>query len=65
MNSTRIFLILAASLTLTLTSCVAKRTVKDSSGNTIYSDTIIKKPFQSDTKTNQQVFDKEDELGAL
>lgn len=55
--------ILPAFLALTLPACVTKRTVKDSSGNTIYSDTIIKRPNQSEEKTMQQVFDKEVDLG--
>lgn len=48
---------------LALSSCVTERTVKDSSGNVIYSDTIIKRPHQSEEKTMEQVFDKEVELG--
>jgi len=46
-----------------LSSCVTRRTVKDGGGNTIYKETLIKRPFQSDKKTEQQVFDKEVELG--
>jgi len=64
MNSQKLFLLLPALLlALILPACITKRTVKDSSGNTIYSDTIIKRPNQSEEKTRQQVFDKEVELG--
>jgi len=58
--SVRILLFLAFSF---LTGCVVERTVTDGSGQVIYQDTEIHAPFESETKKNEEVRAKEQELG--
>lgn len=56
------FALLAASL---LSGCMVKRTVKDSSGQVIYSEPEVHSPFEKDAKKRQEVQEKEWELGGM
>ncbi len=58
-----LLLVLFGFSTVYLSSCVTRRTVKDSNGKTLYKETVIKRPYQSDERTMNQVFDRETELG--
>ncbi|MBK1826261.1 hypothetical protein [Haloferula rosea] len=59
----RFLLLFVPVVSALLSSCVVERTVTDSSGNVIYQEPEMRTPFEDEKKRQQEVMEKERELG--
>ncbi len=57
------FLLLLSAASLSFSSCLMQRTVRDSSGQVIYQEPEVHTPFESEEKKLKEVRKKEEELG--